>query len=271
MVQSLLFIFSIQQERLIDAMLDVKNVTVRYGSLTIIEDICFTLGKRQWLMVVGPNGAGKSTLINAISQGAKYSGAVFFEGVDLAKIKPAERAKSIGVLTQNHFVGYSFTVEEVVKLGRYSYSPGIFSSPSKDDSEKINNAIEVTGLEPFRKQSVTTLSGGELQRTFLAQIFAQNPKLLLLDEPTNHLDPVYQRLTFELIQKWIENTGRSVVSVVHDLSLARSYGTDALLMDKGKLVSCGKINDVLTRENLKKVYSMDVYGWMRDMLSQWAE
>lgn len=175
------------------------------------------------------------------------------------------------MLTQNHIVGYSFTVEEVVKLGRYAYSPGIFSMASDEDEKMIDKAIAMTGLEPFKKQSVTTLSGGELQRTFLAQIFAQDPKLLLLDEPTNHLDPVFQRLTFELIQKWIENTGRAVVSVVHDLSLALSYGTDALLMHKGKLVSYGKINDVLTRENLKKVYSMDVYGWMKELLLQWKD
>lgn len=252
-------------------MLDVKNMTVRYGKLPIIENLSFTLEKKQWLMVVGPNGAGKSTLINAISQGVRYTGSVFFEGVDLVKIKPSELAKNIGVLTQNHFVGYSFTVEEVVKLGRYAYSPGIFTLSPEDDEKKINNAIAITGLEPFRKQSVTTLSGGELQRTFLAQIFAQDPKLLLLDEPTNHLDLVYQRLTFELIQKWIENTGRAVISVVHDLSMARAYGTDALLMDKGSLISYGKINDVLTRENLKKVYDMDVYIWMKDMLSQWED
>lgn len=250
-------------------MLDVKNMTVRYGGITIIEDISFSLGEQQWLMVAGPNGAGKSTLINAISQGVIHTGTVLFEGKNLKNVKPAELAKNIGVLSQNHHVGYSFTVEEIVKLGRYSYSPGIFSASAGEDEEKVENALRVTGLEPFRKQSVLTLSGGELQRTFLAQIFAQDPKLLLLDEPTNHLDPAYQKLTFELIQKWIERPGRAVISVVHDLSMARAYGTDALLMDKGRLVSFGKINDVLTRENLKNVYSMDVYGWMQEMLKQW--
>lgn len=252
-------------------MLDVKNVTVSHDGKTIIEDISFSLKNNQWLMVVGPNGAGKSTLINAVSQGIRYTGTVAFEGIDLVKIKPAELAKKIGVLTQNHYVGYSFTVEEVVKLGRYTYSPGIFSTVTEEDKIMINKAIAMTGLEPFRKQSVTTLSGGELQRTFLAQIFAQDPKLLLLDEPTNHLDPVFQKLIFELIQKWIENTGRAVVSVVHDLSLARSFGTHALLMDKGRLISYGQINDVLTRENLKKVYSIDVYGWMKELLMQWKD
>jgi iron complex transport system ATP-binding protein len=250
-------------------MLDVKNVTVRYGNVTIIENISFSLKEQQWLMVVGPNGAGKSTLINAISQGAKHTGTVLFEGKNLKNVKPAELAKNIGVLSQNHYVGYSFTVEEVVKLGRYAYSSGIFSASTGEDEEKVESALYITGMESFRKQSVLTLSGGELQRTFLAQVFAQDPKLLLLDEPTNHLDPAYQKLTFELIQKWVERTGKAVISVVHDLSMARAYGTDALLLNKGRVASFGKINEVLTRENLKDVYSMDVYGWMKEMLQQW--
>ncbi|HPV99490.1 MAG TPA: ABC transporter ATP-binding protein, partial [Oscillospiraceae bacterium] len=123
----------------------------------------------------------------------------------------------------------------------------------------------------IRKQSVLTLSGGELQRTFLAQIFAQNPRLLILDEPTNHLDLVYQQQVFDLIRDWIHEGPRAVMSVVHDLSLARTYGTDALLMDQGRAAAYGSIDEVLSPDNLRSVYSMDVYGWMRKMLSQWDD
>lgn len=252
-------------------MLEVKNLTVSIDSLTIVDDISFSLAQKQWLMIVGPNGAGKSTVVNAISQGIPYSGSIRFCSRDVAGLKPSELAKGIGVLTQKHHVGYSFTVEEVVKLGRYAYSSGIFSTTDDDDINKINKAIEMTGLEPFRKQSVLTLSGGELQRTFLAQIFAQDPKLLILDEPTNHLDLVYQKQMLELIHKWIDNSGRAVISVMHDLSLAKAYGTDAILLDKGKIVSFGSISDVLTEEHLQSVYSMDVYSWMQDMFSQWTK
>ncbi len=250
-------------------MLEVDNLSVRFGSLTIVDDICFSLKEKQWLMVVGPNGAGKSTIVNAISQGVSYTGKIVFESLDVAHCKPTKLAKNIGVLTQNHHVGYSFTVEEVVRLGRYSYSPGIFSSPDDEDETKVEEALALTGMKPFRAHSVLTLSGGELQRTFLAQIFAQDPKLLILDEPTNHLDLVYQKQVFGLIREWTKKTGRAVISVVHDLSLARTYGTDAVLLNKGKIISSGAIGEVLTRENLESVYSMDVYQWMRDMLSQW--
>lgn len=250
-------------------MLEVKNLTVQFGSLIIVDDVSFSVSEGQWLMIVGPNGAGKSTIINAVSQGVPYTGTVLFNGKDVKSSKPQELAKNIGVLTQNHFVGYSFTVEEVVKLGRYAYAPGIFSTAREEDNQKISDAIHMTGMEPFLKQSVLTLSGGELQRTFLAQLFAQDPKLLLLDEPTNHLDLVYQKQMFALIRQWVMDTGRAVISVVHDLSLARAYGTHALMLNGGRLVADGATREVLTPANLNAVYSMDVYAWMQEMLSQW--
>ena len=124
-------------------------------------------------------------------------------------------------------------------------------------------------MTELRRSSVLTLSGGELQRTFLAQVFAQNPQVLILDEPANHLDLVYQKHIFSLIAEWLKEPGRAVLSVVHDLSLARRYGTHAVLMNHGKCVTQGEINDVLTPENLRSVYDMDVYGWMHEMLEQW--
>lgn len=253
------------------SMLEVKNLTVQYGSLKIIDDLNFSVKPQEWLMIVGPNGAGKSTIVSAIAQGIPYSGKVLLDGRNAAKIKPKEAAKIFGVLTQSHTVGYSFSVEEVVRLGRYAFSNGMFAAKNDEDKDKIDKAITLTGMDYFRHQSVMTLSGGELQRTFLAQLLAQDPNLLILDEPTNHLDLVYQKQIFELIQTWLAGTGRGVISVVHDLSLAKAYGTHAILLDKGRIVSCGTVDEVLTAKILNSVYTMDVYGWMRHMLSQWQE
>jgi iron complex transport system ATP-binding protein len=121
-----------------------------------------------------------------------------------------------------------------------------------------------------RNQSVLTLSGGELQRTFLAQVFAQNPSLLLLDEPSNHLDLIYQKQVFMLIRDWLKTPGRAVLSVVHDLSLARAYGTRAVLLKDGQVIAQGSIPDVFGSQPLEKAYSMDVYAWMRKMFGQWT-
>jgi len=250
-------------------MLKAENITVRYGEHTIVDNLSFHLEEGQWLMLAGPNGAGKSTLIETISQGVPYTGTLLLDGKDIRRCKAAQLARRIGVLSQKNTVGYGYTVEEVVALGRYAYTSGFLSARDQDAQEQVDRALEQTGLTSFRHASVLTLSGGELQRTFLAQVFAQNPQILILDEPANHLDLIYQKHIFSLIQEWLRQPGRAVLSVVHDLSLARKYGTHAVLMHHGKCMAQGKINEVLTPEKLQSVYDMDVYQWMRDLLQQW--
>lgn len=252
-------------------MLEVEKLTVKYGALAAVHDCSFTVPDGQWLMIVGPNGAGKSTILNAISQSVPYTGTIRFSGKDLRKTDAATRARSIGVLSQNHYVGYAFSVEEIVRLGRYAHRRGLFSPRKADDEAAVEQALARTGLTALRRQSVLTLSGGELQRTFLAQVFAQEPKYLLLDEPTNHLDLVYQKQIFALIAEWLKAPGRAVVSVVHDLSLARAYGTHALLLHRGETVAYGDTQTVMRPETLNAVYDMDVAAWMRTMLGQWNE
>ncbi len=248
-------------------MLEVSNLTVRYGALTIVDNVSFAVPEGAWLMIVGPNGAGKSTILNAIAQSAPYTGRVLLGGDDIKKLPPRERARRLGMLMQTHSVGYGFTVEEVVRLGRYAYA----RSAADENDAAVGRALAQTGLIGLRAQSVLTLSGGELQRTFLAQALAQDPAVLLLDEPVNHLDLAYQRDTFALMREWLKTPGRAAVSVVHDLSLARAFGTAALLLHYGCVVAQGNPRAVLTRENLESVYGLDVHAWMRSMLLQWGE
>jgi iron complex transport system ATP-binding protein len=147
----------------------------------------------------------------------------------------------------------------------------MFVNRSDADEAAIARAVQLTGLEPFLDQPVLTLSGGELQRTFLAQLFAQDPSILLLDEPTNHLDLAYQEQVFDLIRQWLTLPGRAVISVVHDLSLAKSYGTRAVLMNDGRVIADGPVLEALSEQHLAEVYGMDVFAWMRKMLKQWEE
>ena len=250
-------------------MLKAENITVRFVERTVVDHLSFHLHEGQWLMLVGPNGAGKSTLIETISQGVAYTGNILLEGKDIRRFKAAQLARKVGVLAQKNVVGYAYTVDEVVGLGRYAYTQSFLSARDDGGKDQVERALSLTGLTNLRHASVLTLSGGELQRTFLAQVFAQNPQILILDEPANHLDLKYQQHIFSLISDWLKTPGRAVISVVHDLSLARKYGTHAVLMNRGKNISQGKIDEVLTQDNLKTVYDMDVYGWMRDMLEQW--
>ena len=254
------------------SMLEIRNLTVRYGELVLVDNVSFSVEAGERLMIVGPNGAGKSTLVNAIMQGAPYTGEVLFDGVDVKTLRPTTRAHKIGMLMQNHFVGYAFSVEEVVSLGRYAHTRSVFRDKrdGAGDKRHIDQAIERCGLENMRGQSVLTLSGGELQRTFLAQVFAQDPQLLILDEPTNHLDLVFQKRIFELIDEWLLASGKAVLAVVHDLTLARAFSSRVMLMDKGHIVALGPPEEALSNDRLMEVYGMDVREWMQHLFAQWT-
>ncbi len=252
-------------------LLEIRNLCVQYGTAVIVDDASLSLGEGEWLMLVGPNGAGKSTIVNAITQGAPYTGEILYRGKDIRKYRADEMARNIGMLDQNHFLSYSFTVGEVVRLGRYAYTSGIFRTRDDEGTDRVERALEMTGMTHLADHSVLKLSGGELQRMFLAQLFAQDPRLLILDEPTNHLDLIYQKQVFELIASWLREEGRAVISVVHDLSLAKAYGTKAVLLNKGKVLARGSMEEVFSKEHLEEAYAMDVYAWMKKMLGQWEE
>ena len=252
-------------------MLTGEHITVRYGKRAVVDDLSFRLDEGEWLMLAGPNGAGKTTLIETIAQGTPYTGNIRWENEDIRTMKGNKLAQRIGILSQKNNVSYAYTVEEVVGLGRYAYKGGLFSGRDDGGKAQVEKALEMTGLTDLRHASMLTLSGGETQRVFLAQVFAQNPRVMILDEPANHLDLKYQQHIFSLIREWLKEPGRAVLSVVHDLSLARRYGTHAILMDHGKSIARGEIREVMAPDTLQQVYGMDVYEWMREMLSQWQE
>ena len=194
---------------------------------------------------------------------------------NIRTLKGAERARSVGFLAQKNAVSYAYSVEEVVSLGRYAHASGFLSARDDEGEACVERALEWTGLTALRRASVLTLSGGELQRTFLAQVFAQNPKLLILDEPANHLDLIHQH--------GVRAVFFGEAQIVHDgdhraprlLQPRLDQRKDVLLIDqiqvvRGRCAAQGKTDEVMTRERLEAVYGMDVYGWMRDLLGQWA-
>lgn len=246
-------------------MLEAENLTVRYGVHEIVKNVSFCVEDGQWFMLVGPNGAGKSTILNAISGGAAYTGSIRCMEKNIRSFSRRELAQTMGILSQGHSVGYGFTVKEVVALGRYAHRN---ESPAEKEKH-IRSAMEITGITELADKSVLHLSGGELQRTFLAQVFAQDPEILILDEPTNHLDLIYQKHIFEVVQKWLAKGNRAVISVVHDLSLVQAFGTHAMLMDRGISAAQGTVREIFTGAALNQAYGMDVRGWMLAMLTQW--
>ena len=214
---------------------------------------------------------GQVHLVRAISGGVPYTGRILLQGQDVKAIKPVAFARAVGVLPQHNSVGYAFTVEEIVRMGRYAHRRGLLAGTDAGDEAAVRQAMEATGLTALRRQNVLILSGGELQRVFLAQVFAQQPRILVLDEPANHLDLKYQQQLFALIGDWLREEGHAVISVVHDLALARRYSTHALLLSEGKTVAQGEIGVALCPDTLEAAYQMDVYAWMRGLFGPWQE
>lgn len=251
-------------------MLEIRNLGVKLGGKAIITDVSLKLNPHDILMIVGPNGAGKSTLIRAVMQFYPYTGSVLLDGEELSKLKPRQLAARMGVLAQRHQLQFPQTVFEVVRLGRYAHQKGLFDSLDAADNEKIDMALERTGLAPLAHRSVLTLSGGELQRVFLAQLLAQDPDILILDEPTNHLDLKYQIAMFDIVNEWSKADGKAVIAVVHDLNTVFAYGTRAALMNKGRVFASGDVSQVLTPENLNEVYQVNVAHWMKNLMEHWG-
>jgi iron complex transport system ATP-binding protein len=250
-------------------MLSVKNISVNISGKDIVKDVSFDLENNEMLMIIGPNGAGKTTLVKAVMQNIKHTGETFLFEQNITEIPKNQLAKKIAVLTQEHTQQFSFTVSEVVSLGRYVYREGFFGKAGGHDRDKIDEAMSITGIYDLKDRSVLTLSGGELQRVFLAQVFAQDPNILILDEPLNHLDLNFQISIFKTLKEWAKGNNRAVIAIVHDLNIAFGYGDKALLMNNGKMRSYGAVKDVLTRGNLSEVYDVDIASWMQDLLRNW--
>lgn len=249
-------------------MLSAKDICVQYGKKTAVHQVSLSLHEGVWLMVVGPNGAGKSSLLSALSQTVRYQGEVLVHGENAQQLSSRAFAKQVAVLSQKHSLFYAFSVEELVSLGRYAHQ-GPLAGGDPDGSQLVEEALSLTGLMHLRHQNALTLSGGELQRAYLAQVFAQDASMLLLDEPASFLDMKHQRQLFDLIQTWLKTPGRAVLSVVHDLALARRYGNQALLMRDGKALAVGQTEQVLTSKNLELAYDMDVNAHLAWLMKPW--
>jgi iron complex transport system ATP-binding protein len=158
-----------------------------------------------------------------------------------------------------------------VSFGRYIHKKGPFGRLDAEDDERIEEVLRQTGLNTVRSQSVLSLSGGELQRAFLAQLFCQDPDILIMDEPLNHLDISYQISIFDAVRRWANQPRKAVIAVMHDLSIAYAYGTKVLMMDDAGTFAYGDKREVLTPANLSKVYGQGVSEHMKALAGFWGE
>jgi iron complex transport system ATP-binding protein len=255
-------------------MLEVKDLSAGYNGAIrecddVIRNISFKADRGESLCILGPNGSGKSTLLKSIARIIDYRGCVLINGEDISAVSRKELAKKIALLSQSTQVFFPFTVYETVSMGRYAYSQGFLKNLSAEDRAVIENILKKLDIWENKDRMIDELSGGELQRVFLARTLAQNPELILLDEPSNHLDLKHQIEMLKYLKEWVKENNKTLISVFHDLNLARLFGEKAVVLNKGKLAASGKIEEVLKGNILSDVYGIDISGFMRGALEMW--
>lgn len=252
-------------------MLKVEHLTCGYGGAPVVRDLSFEVPVGGRLCILGPNGCGKTTLLRALAGLLPHEGKVTAEGRDLAAMDRRQLARTVALLSQISSVYFSYTVYETVLMGRYAHQTGgAFSGPGPEDKRIALECMERTGVADLRDRQVTELSGGQLQRVFLARTFAQKPRVILLDEPTNHLDLKYQVELVQELKAWAAGEGRCVVGVLHDVNLALDLADLFLLMEDGQARYFGPAAE-FDPAALNRVYQMDVGGYMRRSLQRWEE
>ena len=250
-------------------MLEVKNLYCGYNGEYIIKDVSFTVDRGENICIVGPNGCGKSTLLKAISNLIPFKGSVLLDGNDTKSLKRKDLAIKIALMTQSSNILFPYSIYDTVALGRYAHLNGIFSKLNKKDEEIINNSLDKVGLLDIKDKLISELSGGQLQRVFLARAFAQDPDVILLDEPTNHLDLRYQIEMLDYLKVWAKENNKIVVAVLHDLNLVQNFGDKVLMLKDGVIKNNGNTREVLNGSDLEEVYGIDIKAFMLKTLDKW--
>jgi iron complex transport system ATP-binding protein len=233
------------------------GVTVTAGTTRLVGPVDLTVGTSHWVTIIGPNGAGKSTLLRALGGLLPAGGRIELTGVPLAAMSRRQRSRHIGYVPQQPVMAAGMTVEQHVLLGR-SPHVGPLGRESDHDLAVVEEVLDRLALSPFTNRRVETLSGGERQRVNLARALAQEPRLLLLDEPTSALDIGHQQDVLELIDHQRRELGLTVVSTMHDLTLAARYGDHLVLLADGRAVADGPPVQVLTGPHLAGHYGASV-------------
>jgi iron complex transport system ATP-binding protein len=236
------------------SLLSVDHVSVQLDGQTVLRDVDFSVSAGTWVGLIGPNGSGKTTLLRAIGALVSFEGHIVLDGTPVQALPAQERARRLAYVRQAPSLTFDFTVEELVLLGRAPHR-GWMQSYQAEDRDRVRAALARVDLEGFAGRSVLSLSGGELQRVFLAQALAQEADLLLLDEPTSHLDVHYQFSFLEQVRALVAE-GRTVLTVFHDLELAAQHAERLLVLRDGRLVADGAPGQVLTPHCIADVFGM---------------
>ena len=234
--------------------IQATSLHAAYGSLSVLQDVSFSVPKGEFFIVIGPNGSGKTTLLKILSAITPFQrGNLEISGIPMAKHSRRSLAKIMALVPQTVPEDLPFTVREVILMAR-TPRMGLLGLEGDQDIQIAEEAMAFTGVEPLAERKMDQLSGGERQRVFIARAICQEPQIILLDEPTAALDLAHQVRIMDLMEKLRAEKGLTIVMVSHDINLAAMYGNRLMLLKKGRIVKMGLPAEVLTFETLEKAY-----------------
>ncbi len=235
----------------------VENLTLAYGAdEPVVSGLSLEVPQGRMTAIVGPNGSGKSTLLRGMSRLLKpQSGRVLLDGKDIHHLPARELARQLGVLPQGPVTPEGITAAELVSRGRHPHR-GMFARLTSEDQHAIDEALAAVELAELRDRPVDQLSGGQRQRVWIAMVLAQGTQHLLLDEPTTYLDLAHAVDVMNVVHAAAHTSGRTVVTVLHDLTLAAQYADNLVVMGGGEIAAQGRPVEVLSEELLAEVFGL---------------
>lgn len=236
---------------------DISEIFYSYGTRRAIDGISLSLVPGRFYAVIGPNGSGKTTLMDLMCRHkSPDSGSIFLNSQALDQYSSRALARQVALVPQEYRVNFPYTAEEVVAMARYPHLPR-FSAPTAEDMEVVARAMAECKAENLADRFMTELSGGEKQRIVFARALAQQTPVLLLDEPCANLDIRHGLGLLESAAKRVKTQNITVAAVMHDINLALRYADDLILMNQGKIVSNGPVENTLERGVLKQIFGVD--------------
>lgn len=237
-------------------MLNIQSIKVSYGETEILHDVSLEIPAGEVVSLIGPNGAGKTTMMRAISGVIPLqSGSVFVGGQDLSSTPVDQRARLLAVVPQARKLTPEYTAKQAIMMGRTPYL-GWLGNPGQVDFDKVDWAIDRTGISGLVERRVDELSGGEQQLVLIARALAQDAPVILLDEPTAHLDLRHQATILDLVHLLARERNLAVLMSLHDLNLVSIFSDRIALLDQGTILADGTPHEVLVRERLSSVYGV---------------
>lgn len=237
-------------------MIQVKGISKFFGKKPVIQDVSVEVATGKITSFIGPNGAGKSTLLSMVSRLLNAdTGEVLLDKADVRGFKSDDFAKRVSILKQSNYMNVRLTIRELVSFGRFPYSKG---NLKPEDEVKVDEALQYMNLEDLQHNYLDELSGGQRQRAFIAMVIAQDTEYILLDEPLNNLDMKHSVQIMKILRKLVDELGKTVVIVLHDINFASVYSDNIVALKNGRVVKYGPTNDIINSDALKEIYDMDI-------------